>query len=107
MDWCVFMHMATHCTLALASVRLDGKFAETSSQTCRLSTKCCHASCRPSAGCTRQLALPTKVQPIINRSKAAFAGVTSAGRTPIQAVHKAVTHCIDACDDDDDFLPEL
>ena len=31
------------------------------------------------------------------------------GHIPKQAVRKAVTHCIDACDDDDDedFLPEL
>lgn len=67
------------------------------------------AHARPRSGSTRQSDLPTKIQPITSRSKAPNGSKSPMGQTPHQAMQKAVTHCIDACnaDDDDDFLPEL
>ncbi|KAL3161118.1 hypothetical protein ABBQ38_009495 [Trebouxia sp. C0009 RCD-2024] len=66
------------------------------------------AYARPRSGFTGQSEMPTKIQPITIRSTAAPSGsASSMEHTQQQAVQKAVTHCLDSCNDDDDFLPEL
>ena len=66
------------------------------------------AMCRPAVGSTRQSAVPTKIQPIINRSTPALNCSSSlCGNMSKGNVRQAALHCIDAIDDDDDFLPEL
>ena len=64
-------------------------------------------ACRPSAA-VRAQCTTAKAQPITTRPwTTCRMGSNHAEQLYKPAARKAVTHFVSACDDDDDFLPEL